>query len=223
MSARRLTYTSRFPNTTDLKYNEDGMNIICNNCVGARLYEVMKQQFPNPFMWNAIQWKEFIRLVNEFDDIRLENMTFELEKYPKNELESVVANLENGLKVHYIHYIQDSRKSTPVRENGVNILYRDILGYAEEKFRNRLNRSKEYPTFLFSFNYMDVNSQKYTRVLNELLKVRKRMTILVHSSTDIAGECPDNIRILRCDDNIMELNGRKLAIGLKDIVFDSKQ
>ena len=37
------------------------MNIICNNCVGARLYEVTKQQFPNPFMWMSIDIDDYIK------------------------------------------------------------------------------------------------------------------------------------------------------------------
>lgn len=38
-------------------------NIICNNCIGARMYEVNNMQFPNLFMWNAINCLDFIKLI----------------------------------------------------------------------------------------------------------------------------------------------------------------
>ena len=55
------------------------MNLIANNCVGARLYEVTEQQFPNPFMWMTIPIDNYIDLMENYDSIDLNNPKFELE------------------------------------------------------------------------------------------------------------------------------------------------
>ena len=91
------------------------MNIICNNCVGARLYEVTKQQFPNPLMWMAIDYDDYIKLIENYDTIDLSNPKFELETYKGNNYKSVLITLNNDIKLHYIHYIQDDTKETPVK------------------------------------------------------------------------------------------------------------
>ena len=117
------------------------MNIICNNCVGARLYEVTKQQFPNPFMWMSINSDDFIYLVQNYDIIDFNNPTFELEKYKLNAYQTVLITLNNKVKLHYIHYIQDDSKNEPVKELNTNILYKDILQYVKNKWFNRLNRT----------------------------------------------------------------------------------
>ena len=160
------------------------MNIICNNCVGARLYEVTNQQFPNPFMWSAIKWKDFIKLVSNFEKFDFNNPTFELETYLNNEYQTVLVILNNNVKIHYIYYIQDDTKETPVKENSTNILYKDILSYAKKKWFKRLNRSLEEPTFIFSFNYMKPDSEKYMRVFKELLKINKKQSPSPKSLTE---------------------------------------
>ena len=59
------------------------MNLIANNCVGARLYEVTEQQFPNPFMWMTIPIDNYIDLMENYDSIDLNNPKFELEVYKR--------------------------------------------------------------------------------------------------------------------------------------------
>lgn len=197
------------------------MNIICNNCVGARLYEVTKQQFPNPFMWMAIDHNDFIKLVENYDNIDLNNPTFELETYKSNDYKSVLCTLNNDIKLHYIHYIQDDSKETPIKELNTNILYKDILTYAKNKWLNRLNRSKEEPIFLFSFNYMQKDYPTYKIILEKLLNIKsKQIMILVHEGVKIEQEIPNNIKIIYCKNEIMELNGSALANALKNMIFN---
>lgn len=196
------------------------MNIICNNCVGARLYEVTKQQFPNPFMWMTIWYEDFIKLINDYDNLDFNNPIFELENYNDNENKSILVTLNNGVKLHYIHYIQDESKYEPIKELNTNILYKDILIYAKKKWFNRLNRSKEEPTFLFSFNYMNPSQESYKVILNKLLTIKnKKLIILVHDEIIIDKEVSPNINIIHCNNDIMELNGGALANALKNMIF----
>lgn len=97
------------------------------------MYEVAKKRFLNPFMWSLMSCSDFIKLVNDYDVLRLSNTLFELEYYLKNEYRSVLAVLENGVKVHFIHYIQDDKSDNPTKMNGTEIYYKDIVSYAKEK------------------------------------------------------------------------------------------
>ena len=196
------------------------MNIICNNCVGARLYEVTKQQFPNPFMWMSIDYNDFIKLVENYNTLDLAHPKFVLEKYKENDYKSILVILNNDIQLHYIHYILDKSKKSPVKEKSTNILYKDILSYAKTKWFNRLNRSKEEPLFIYSFNYMPPDYHIYNMILEKLLNIKnKNLLILVHEGVKIEKEIPKNIKIEYCKKEIMELNGGALANALKNIIF----
>ena len=194
------------------------MNLIANNCVGARLYEVTKQQFPNPFMWMTIPIDNYIDLMENYDSIDLNNPKFELELYKQNPYKTVLVTLNNRIKLHFIHYIQDDTKETPVKELNTNIVYKDILPYFKTKWFRRMKRNTETPVFLYSFNY----SKKYTygKTLNQLLNVKTKykLIILVHKGIKYTNT-NKNIKIIECDDSIMELNGSSLAKKIKNMIF----
>lgn len=194
------------------------MNLIANNCVGARLYEVTEQQFPNPFMWMTIPIDNYIDLMENYDSIDLNNPKFELEVYKQNPYKTVLVTLNNRIKLHFIHYIQDDTKETPVKELNTNIVYKDILPYFKTKWFRRVKRNTEKPVFLYSFNY----SKKYTygETLNQLLNVKTKykLIILVHKGIKYTNT-NKNIKIIECDDSIMELNGSSLAKKIKNMIF----
>ena len=197
------------------------MNLIANNCVGARLYEVTKQQFPNPFMWMTYSSiDDFIELVENYDNIDLNNPIFELETYKQNTYKNVLVTLNNHIKLHYIHYIQDDFKTKPVKELNTNILYNDILTYAKNKWFTRLKRNIKEPIFLYSFNYLDKTNKDYINRLNKLLNIntKYKLIILIHKGIKYTNT-KSNIKVIECDDSIMKLNGTSLANKLKNIIF----
>lgn len=196
------------------------MNIICNNCVGARMYEVSKIQFPNPFMWNAINAYDFIKLMKDYEKIDLYNPKIELEQYLKQEHKSVLVTLSNDVKLHFIHYMQDETKEQPIKEKNTNILYKDIISYAKEKWYKRVNRSKEPPTFMFTFNYMKKNDKLYTDILEKLLKTKNNLIIIMHDSIETPN-VPTNIRIIKFDDDTMSLDAGLSKI-IANILFNKK-
>lgn len=187
------------------------------------MYEVAKKRFLNPFMWSLMSCSDFIKLVNDYDVLHLSNTLFELEYYLKNEYRSVLAVLENGVKVHFIHYIQDDKFDNPTKMNGTEIYYKDIVSYAKEKWFGRLNRTDECPTFLFSFNYMNKDNPKYYDMLRQLTScVRKKMILLIHDSVAVRFAIPSNIRVVRCSDDVMNLNGSALANAVKEKIFGNE-
>lgn len=136
------------------------MNIICNNCVGARLYEVQHKQFVNPFTWCEIPIDDFIRLIENFDNISLlTDAKFSLEKVYRYDYESVNVTLPFNIQCHFVHYIKDDTYSKPSKDNSnTNIRYTDILTYAKDTWIKRSSRITEVPIFMYSFNYLQPNS-----------------------------------------------------------------
>ena len=197
------------------------MNLIGNNCVTARLYEVTKQQFPNPFMWMSIpSIDDYIRIVENYKMLNLSNPKFMLEYYKQNPYQTVLVTLNSRIKLHYIHYIQDDTKNKPVKELNTNILYKDIITYAKKKWFARQKRNTAEPVFLYSFNYMKKGVKEYYDILNRLLNVNTDHTliILLHKGIKYTNK-KKNIKIIECDDSIMELNGVRLANKIKNLIF----
>lgn len=200
------------------------MNLICNNCVGARFYTIMGWQFTNPFMWASILPADFVKLVNDFDHLDLTDVSFDLEKWMKNDYYTVVATLSNGVKVHFIHYIQDDGKNGHKIEidDSTNILDADILAFAREKWFTRLSRMTEKPIFLFSFNYCKPERKSvYMSALKNLLSIKKdKLCILVHECINIdSKQVSKNIKIVWCKSNVMNLNGAELCHALKNNIL----
>lgn len=197
------------------------MNIICNNCVGARLYEVQHKQFVNPFTWCEIPIDDFIRLVENFDSIDLINdAKFSLEKVYRYEYESVNVTLPFNIQCHFVHYIKDETYLSPGKDNSnTNIRYTNILTYAKEIWIKRSKRIKDIPIFMYSFNYLMPNSQQYKDTLNKLLNIDtdKEIWLLVHESLNIESK-NKNIKIFRLPDSVFGFNGTALANKLSEYI-----
>lgn len=199
------------------------MNIICNNCVGARLYEIAKTRFPNPFMWNYIDPFDFISLINNFESYDLSSAKFSLENYKTNTDKSVLCTIED-IKLHFIHHIQNDSYDTPVKDNNINILYKDILTYVKTKWDIRYKRMQDEPIhFLFVFNSINTGDNKYYEVLTKLFKTKKPLTIVIHENVTINECIPSNIQLIRCSNEVMESTTGKIASTILPYLnFDTK-
>ena len=131
-------------------------NIICNNCVGARLYEQNNVKFGNPFMWTAINSEDFVKLINYWNKIDLTDITLSLEQWKPKPYKNVLVTLPFGIKVHFEHYLQDDSVKVPTkRPDSDNEIYcPDAIAYAKEKWFSRLERMTDKPTFLIVDNYI---------------------------------------------------------------------
>jgi len=108
------------------------MNIICNNCVGGRLYEVNNEQFTNPFIWERIDHNDFIYLIKNFNNINFYNTSFKLEYYKSVNYQNVLCIVDNKVPIHFTHYVYDEFTDIPTKRD-LDILYKDILSYCKEK------------------------------------------------------------------------------------------
>jgi len=117
------------------------VNIICNNCIGAMIYEKKGEEFSNPFMWCLIPQEDFITLINEFNNINFENIT----------VKNNIVLIDNKVNVFYTHYkYGDYQSPTKI---GSDVYVNDVEKYVREKYLKRLKRmldKKESPVFIIS-------------------------------------------------------------------------
>lgn len=121
------------------------MNIICNTCVGGRIYEYYKLQYTNPFIWNAINTPDFMLLVENYDNINFNN--FEL--VYKDDIYQM--NIDNLIIVTYPHYKYDENIVTPIIKSdkfGTHMYSNSIDKYIIDRYVERLKRMNEAPTFI---------------------------------------------------------------------------
>ena len=145
-------------------------NIISNNCVAGRYYELCKQQFPNQFMWNLIKLSDFIKIIKNYDNIDFNNIQLlftnnEMHKDHSNDKCSTIILNDINTKVYFIHhhYCED-HKSKKVNRINCNVEYEitgyDILTYIKNKWITRLRRNIKNnikPIFV----YCDTDSLKF--------------------------------------------------------------
>ena len=121
------------------------MNIICNTCVGGRIYEQYKLQYTNPFIWNAINTSDFMFLVENYDKINFNNFKLIYE----DDIYSI--NIDNSFNVTYPHYKYDDTIDKPTIKSdkfGTHMYSKNIDEYIVNKYKERLLRCNEDPTFI---------------------------------------------------------------------------
>ena len=166
------------------------------------------ERLNNQFSWCGIDLKDFIYLANHYDKIDYNDVSFELETRLYQTRESVLCKVDGGkLKIHFSHYLQDEDFVEPGRCDRYKycMLYKDILGFAREKWFSRIGRSSERPTFVYCFNLWDMRHPKtrkeYGVALDWLFDIKERLVIVMHESVDISDrEVPENITIVKLPD-----------------------
>lgn len=147
-------------------------------------------------------------------------LIFSLEKYRRNDYQTVKVSLPFNIELHYIHYIQDETYLSPVKDDtNTNIRYDDILTYAKEIWNKRVLRMQEDPIFMYSFNYTIPNSEQYDNELNKILNINtnKKILVLTHESLNISSN-KENIKIISLEDNVFGREAIKLANKLSEYI-----
>ena len=107
------------------------MNIICNSCVGARLYEYRNMQYGNPFMWNVIPYDDFKYMILNYNAIDFSKHKTELYTYSGKSIS--MTTFDSKIKTYFIHYHQDDSCKGTERREVISIYSNDIISYTEEK------------------------------------------------------------------------------------------
>lgn len=196
------------------------MNIICNNCVGGRLYEIRKEQFSSPFIWERIEHSDFIYLIKNFEKINFTNAEFSLEYYKSKDYQNVLCKVDNKISIHFTHYVYDKETNTPTKRN-LDILHKDITEYCKTKYFNRLNRMKDNPIFVYSLNRFHYSDEEYHKRIKDIsLILDKNIYIITYESKQISIELPNNIKVIYVSDDVMNSTTAAIAKNIKDFIKD---
>ena len=155
-------------------------NFIVNGCIGGYLYKFSKKPFPNPFMWTAIDFYDFLSLIKNYDTIDFEDI---LILWNKNDRRLFTIDINEKVVVRCPHWLFDIRYNKPTVVDGVNVRYNRIWLYIQEKYIRRLKRlkdSKEPPTFIMDFKeWLGCNPQTFQELLAESKNIPYKTYVLV--------------------------------------------
>lgn len=120
------------------------MNLICNNCVGGRLYQQLNVSYNNPFIWAHIYYSTFRKIILDFNKINFYKYSFR----NKNAISQIV--IENCIELNYTHYIYDKNYNNATQiENTLDIRCNDIKKYTIDKYTARLKRMNKKDKTIF--------------------------------------------------------------------------
>lgn len=158
------------------------MNLICNSCLGARLYQLNKLEYKNPFMWNIITANDMITLIKNYKNINFNNYELMKSDYYsrtefyrnqfKNELKRSLfifkIRIDNQIDLHYVHYRFNAKESKTVIKD-VNVESNKIWEYVVEKYISRVKRmlsDNEAPKFVITALESDYTLEKQQEIAN---------------------------------------------------------
>lgn len=186
------------------------MNLVANNCVGARMYELSGRQFVNPFTWCAIDPSDFITLIRNFDGIDFYNTDISFEKRHKGNT-TILCRVDDCVDLHYIHYIY---MDCDLVVKKPDVYGRDILDDFKSKYFRRLDRMterNEKPTFLMSFNYTEKTEPRYLEYVEELLSMdRDDVYVFAHKSV-VKNPPKSKTNLILLADHVMKFEGVKFS------------
>ena len=160
-------------------------NIVSNNCVGARIYEIKKAIFETPFTWCLIKPADFLYLYENFAKINFENANVEKDG------RWYLVNVDNKIKIYYPHYRYDEMCKKPTKRgiDELNIYYDKIEEYILEKYKKRVKRMYGKPLFLIDDKVTDLVDGKCTFNENDIVRyIDKKDCIITTTNKKIKGK-----------------------------------
>lgn len=183
------------------------MNIIANTCIGARLYQLNKSVYTNPFMWSIVDADSMIKLIKNYKNMNFDN--YELSKsdyynrtpFYRNQYNTELSNplfifkitIDDLVDLHFVHYRFNACKNVPT-VNGVNVESNKIWEYVVEKYSSRIKRmlaNNEHPKFVITVLESDYTLEKQQEIAN--LDTEYKTIMLCDNPDDIHT---DNSNIL---------------------------
>lgn len=142
------------------------MLVIGNNCISSRLYEQLKLEFNNPFIWMVLTYDSVYYLMSNWNSMNFDKFVIEASKFKNN---TFVLIIDGKVELHFVHYVFDKNANTPFKEQKYtkdgawygNVRFKNIVSYIKEKYISRLNRMKacsEEPVFLLRDEVYAVNN-----------------------------------------------------------------
>lgn len=160
-----------------------GEDIICNNCLGYRIYELKRHEFMNPFQWCVIKPLDMLYLIENYENIDFSSHRLEYGYFMCGNYYCTV--IDGLVRVWWVHHIKDEKYDQPTKvENEVlrnaDLRYKDIEAYINEAYDRRVKRMTKNPTFIVNFdNWWGMSNEDVVKIAKSTTK--KKDTVLVSS------------------------------------------
>lgn len=114
------------------------MNIITNDCLGGFIYrDVLKTDFQNPFIWTQMNYKTFIKLIEEYENLNFNNV--HIDKNGQELKNNFITVIDDKIRIENIHIFYSEKDEIP-RIEAENVFYKKPDEYIKEKYIKRQNR-----------------------------------------------------------------------------------
>ena len=135
-------------------------SIICNCCWGGFLYRRANKQFDNPFFWSRVYTRNFIKLLEHFDEIDFDNIdmgvcdnyiVYDPVGIRLKDPKIILTDFDIHIAYHHYHY---SATDVIPRKVGVNVYYHKNYILCYDKFVERVSRmsTMENPIYVYVDN-----------------------------------------------------------------------
>jgi hypothetical protein len=185
------------------------MNIIANDCAGAYIYkDCIRCDFMNPFIWSSIDIDNFLKLIKNYDELNFRNIKCELIENNsgicKNKSMIPRITIDDSVNIHYFHYIQNDKYSTPTKVEGYT-MYKDIITYTIDCYIRRLNKTKEQPIFIWDVTKAIWYNKNRIDPFESFNNIKSNYNIIIYSPT-VKSETKSNIILLNKSNGDFEVN-----------------
>jgi len=184
------------------------MNLISNTCLGAALYNIIGEEYENPFCWNVIDFKSICNLIRDFNTIDFNN--YELKKDNMWHFSIII---DRKVIVNYVHY-KFSKDCTKLTKINVDIFWNKIWEYITTKYDERLARMlkmKKNPIFIIgSIHKSHFYTEEQITDVCKLCTEKKYKLVVVNNNFDFSDRFP-NVMFIKTDRSEEELNNIDFA------------
>lgn len=118
-------------------YMPHKFNIISNNCFGGFIYKQLHLQYNNPFIFSMVHYSDLANIFTR--SLNWSNMQLEHTKGPHHRNSAYDIVVDNRIRIHYVHYLEDMVHNPPIIKDG-NVLGKDIYKYVAHKYLERTTR-----------------------------------------------------------------------------------
>lgn len=161
------------------------MFIISNNCLGGFIYrDILHTQYASPFIWTSIQPDDYIRLIDEFDTIDIENVEIIKEKEGLPNNFDILLNNTYHVHNHHMWFNKDAKVPTVFGPNMCDVNYCKIWEYIYNNWTRRSRRAKEEAKKLFLF-YDNFGLCKKPQKLTDVMKKHPEYTCIAFTDKEI--------------------------------------
>lgn len=166
-------------------YVPHNFNLISNNCFGGFIYKNMKIQYNNPFMFSMVHFSDIANIFKY--PVNWANIKLEQTKGPHHKNSAYDIVVDNKIRIHYVHYLEDMTHEPPIVKDG-NVLGKRIYKYVVQKYLERTKRMCStfiQPYYLVSWHPSSGSIKDMNALVLELRKYNQPYCVVVPPDIDI--------------------------------------